>query len=96
MSGNGGNFGGGGASGSWIPDPDQSAAETARLLRQRVSVDTNQSPAETARLNRQQSSNNAVPGISHNTDNIVTSSEVEDFDKIALNFQFQQIGRAHV
>jgi len=66
---------------------NQSAAETARLARSGVSL--NQSMAETARLNRQSPAAKVIPGIAHKTDNIVTTPAVEDFDKIALNFQFQ-------
>jgi hypothetical protein len=85
MSGGGGDFGGGGASGSWIPNPDQSAAETARLARQAIKgqID-NQSPAETARLNRaglppfSQSDNN----YSHEGNNIVTHSTDEDLNLV--------------
>jgi hypothetical protein len=66
---------------------NQSAAETARLAR--TGISQNQSPAETARLNRQSSAAKVVPGIAHKTDNIVTTPEVEEFDKIALNFRFQ-------
>lgn len=72
-----------------VNQPNQSAAETARLSRPRTGISTDESPAETARLNRQSSNSKPAPGVVHNTDNTVTSSDVENFDKIALNFQFQ-------
>lgn len=68
---------------------NQSSAEAARLSRQNATLSTNQTSAETARLNRQNSTKNVTQGITHKTDNVVTNSSVDDFEKIALNFKFQ-------
>lgn len=85
ITGGGGDFGGGGASGDWIPDPDQSAAETERLARQSIKgfID-NQSPAETARLNRA-----GLPTFSpaensyfHEVNNVVAGSSDEDLSLV--------------
>lgn len=89
MSGLGGNFAGGGASGDWVPDPNQSAAETARLARQAIKRHiNNQSPAETARLNRAGTPVFSQPdnNYSHESNNYVTNSNDENFD---LNLQIQ-------
>jgi len=82
MSGGGGDFGGGGASGSWEPSVgpvlDQTAAETARLLRS--GTPSNQSAAETARLLRSGSQ------FTHDSENTVVSSKPSD--NIKLNKAF--------
>ena len=90
MSGNGGDFAGGGATGSWQDYLNQTAAETARLNRSGTPV--NQSAAETARLNRSKTSENQsaaetarLNAYEHSANNIVTSSE--SLEK--LNIQFQ-------
>jgi len=82
MSGGSGDFGGGGASGSWEPSVgpvlDQTAAETARLLRS--GTPSNQSAAETARLLRSGSQ------FTHDSENTVVSSKPSD--NIKLNKAF--------
>jgi len=89
MAGLGGDFGGGGASGSWEPPVgpalDQTAAETARLARQSIKGQMdNQSPAETARLNRAGLPSFSKPdnNYSHEGNNIVTHSTDEDLNLV--------------
>lgn len=86
MTGGGGDFGGGGASGEWgPPNLDESAAETARLARQAIKgqID-NQSPAETARLNRAGLPTFSAPdnNYSHEGNNVVTNSTDEDLSLV--------------
>jgi len=79
MSGGGGDFAGAGAQRTWgPPDPDQSAAETARLLRS--GTPSNQSAAETARLLRGGSQ------FTHDTENTVVSSKPSDHIKLNTAF----------
>lgn len=73
-----------------LPAENESTAETARLSRHSSIDVNNQSAAETARLNRSVNSSAPDPtGITHNTNNTVTNPDIDDFDKIALNFKFQ-------